>query len=410
MLCPNCHKEVAEGVLKCPFCDANLSSESVAQEALPTVEEATAVSETVQTESVTEEATTTETVTEEATEEVTETAETVESVSEVTVGSVSENNAEIPKAEEQPVAFTSSEDFFKKYNLFNPEAIAVTATSEAKPSAKRKKPILLIVIIVLAVLIGALATVFVLMKNNGEAVETSSEKGDDTMSASVEDTPSEDGVVSDEGVSSGENVTSEEDTSSEPHPSELNNETVVGDWGFSVSFKEMSEATGENLGFETDATYKLYLRLNADKTVQLVCTTEDYKSTNSAYSEDYFAYLRNGGYYELREKEGYSKEQVDKMLADAGMTVDLLIDGLEAEMKNKNALEGLSVTEDGYVLLSDTETVTKYSLETNKMLFVTDEDLTRETYISFEYKDGVITVLEGTYAKGVLVEKSLVKK
>lgn len=391
MLCPNCQKEILEETLKCPFCDADLSAANGQEVVAEGKNEETTVSETVA-----------EQVAEETVLETCPAEETVAKADESKAAPLAEPTAE-PKVEEPkevPPTFVSSEEFFKKYDLFDPDRKQEPIKPAEAPAKAKKKLNWILVLIALLILIGVLATVFVI-KNR--------DTSDDTAESSESSTESVSDEVIESVTSSDDETTSEEGDSSSV-PDKFNAEALAGDWGFELSFTEMSTTLDGSLPFETDAVYKLYLRFNADNTVQLISAPEDYKATMKVYLEDYFAYLRNGGYYELREQEGYSKEQTDAMLAESGMTVDLLLDNLQEEMQNKDALEEATLTDDGYVLLSDTETVTTYTLETNKILFVTDEDLTRETYISFLYADGVMTVTEGTYAKGVLVEKSLTKK
>ena len=79
-------------------------------------------------------------------------------------------------------------------------------------------------------------------------------------------------------------------------------------------------------------------------------------------------------------------------------------------MQEKDITTEKKMTDDGYILVTDSVKTTKYTLKKDKLIFVTDEDVTRETDISFQYEAGVITVTDGTYANGMLVGKKLTKK
>ncbi len=373
MFCSACQKELEDGALKCPYCGKELSDNS----------------QEPSTESSSDKAAEVETT---ETEESVETAESTQTEAAVTAQEpLAQASDTAPQNETETV---SDEEFFKKYNLyFTDEGEARQPTRKA-PQKKKSNLILLPVCILAVVVLAVVATVVfsVLGKDDDSSLDASSVQSEFVESASNEDTSSENELVL---------------------PEKLTNDTIVGDWELQISVSEMEAAQNPesvNNSFETDAVYKLYLRFNADKTLQLVCDVDDYKVTYAAYMEDYFQYLRNGGYYELREKEGYSKEQTDKMLADTGMTVDLLVDDLEEKMQSNDVTADKPMTDDGYIVFTDPAKTTKYTLEKNKIVFVTDEDLTRETYISFEFASGVITVTEGTYADGMLVQKNLTKK
>lgn len=387
MICPVCQKELDDGTLKCPFCDADLSSDEKAVLA-PAEEEPCdeSTTENAEAESVVicdQDALKQEKQAEEVNEEA-EATETTE---------ITETEAEVQEPEPK---FQTSEEFFKKYDLFDTERQFTPRPERVytkKAKRKSNKGLLIIIAITVAVVLSiAVGVVFLIKGLDKNSGEESSSSGSNTVDTSS---------VSD--------ASSETDNVSEPD-SKLDNKTIVGDWEFTISVNEMNAIGNSEAPFESDAEYKLLLRLGEDKTVQLICSVDDYKATYEAYMEDYFTYLRNGGYYEIREKEGYSKEQTDKMLADTGMTVDLLVDDLREKMQSNDATADKKLTDDGYILFTDSEKITKYTLEKGKLVFVTDEDLTRETYISFEYELGVITVNDGTYADGKLIGKSLTKK
>lgn len=369
VICPACQKELDEGTLKCPFCNADLGSDEKTTDTFVEEEPVVAIAETELSESPDEQE-------QAATEE-----------------------AELPQnvatGEETEPKYQNSEEFFKKYDLFDTERQSLLKTEKANAKKQKRRSkwgLLIVLIIVLAVVASIVFLIKGIDKNDGNGTESSNSNIADISSVS--------------------DATSEDETASKPD-SKLDNKTIVGDWEFTISVNEMN-AIGNpetaDTAFESDAEYKLVLRFNDDKTVQLVCAIDDYKASYKAYMEDYFTYLRNGGYYEIREKEGYSKEQTDKMLADTGMTVDLLVDDLQEKMQSEDVTVNKTLTEDGCILLTDPAKITKYTLEKGKLIFVTDEDLTRETNISFEFESGIINVIDGTYADGMLVGKKLTKK
>lgn len=207
---------------------------------------------------------------------------------------------------------------------------------------------------------------------------------------------------------SSDNASSEDGTASKPAAQKLKKDALVGDWSFSLPATQIMPM---DYAFESNAELSLIMRFGADDTVHILCTTDDYTSAYGVMLEDYFEYLRDGGIYDVYEKDkGYSKEQVDEMLDGYGMSIEVFVDAVADTIREEDPLANVSRTDDGFLILTDASKPTTYSLDENKLCFVPDNDIRRETYFTFEYVDNTITVLEGDYAEGVLTNKVLTKK
>ncbi len=214
---------------------------------------------------------------------------------------------------------------------------------------------------------------------------------------------------------SSEVLSEESFVSTEPAPDKMSSKYLVGDWTFEIPASSMI-AIGEDTlsGFSTNAKLGMTMRFSEDKTVAVLCKVEDYKKTYHAMAEDYAEYLKNGGIYELYAvSSGYTKEQVDNMMAEYNMTPELIAQNikvsLEEDINSEKVLQGKTVV-DGYIVVTDTEKITKYSLGSNTITFVTDKDVSRETYFDFDFKNGTMTVTEGDYAEGLLNGVCLTKQ
>ncbi len=201
----------------------------------------------------------------------------------------------------------------------------------------------------------------------------------------------------------------------EDAPSKITSKYLVGDWGFDMPASSMiSLADGVPESFNTTAQLPMVLRFTEDKTVHVLYKAEDYKSTYLAMAHDYAEYLKNGGIYEVYELNGgYTREQVDNMMEEYSTTPELIAQNIEEDLKsqieNGELWQEKSMTEDGYIYLTDPQKQTEYELDGDTLTFVTDKDVTRETYFAFEYSNNTLTVTEGDYAEGILIGKVLIK-
>ncbi len=186
-------------------------------------------------------------------------------------------------------------------------------------------------------------------------------------------------------------------------PSKLTSKYLVGNWAFNMpADRVISLLKDAPESFTTETKLPMIMRFAEDKTVSVVCKAEDYKNTFLSVVSDYAEYLKNGGIYDEYElSHGYTREQVDEMMAEYGMTPELMAEKFEQEMNTKDPFGGATIV-DGLVYFTSTEKQTEYTLDGKTITFVTDKDISRETYFDFEYGQGAVTVTEGDYANGIL--------
>ncbi len=284
--------------------------------------------------------------------------------------------------------------------FLKPQSATQSAASDRKPKKANFKNKVIIVAVILCVIavISVVIGIIVAGRNDTQA------------SASTDNVSSTEESV---GTDSSEDIVSSENSSTSSQTKKtLKEKELVGEWEFDLSFKEINSAKWkEQYGaFETDASFSAILRFNEDKTVVLVCRKDDYVSAYASFVDDYITYLRNGGLYALYEADGMSKEDVDEALAEKGMTAELFIDDVEQSLRDKDITTDMTVDSEGYILLTDQSKTTKYTLEKkNVITFITDNDVTKETYIKCDYFGETMTVTEGSYAGNMLINKSMKK-
>ncbi len=305
------------------------------------------------------------------------------------------SNGTATVTDKSPSVTVSVEDILGVGNS-NGNTVEIVTVAAAEKPKKRKKiwPKIIAAILCLLLVAGGVMGA-VLLLNSRDSSNASGDVADESEDAQPSDGSSDD-------------ASTEDETASKPASQKLKKDALVGDWCFSLPATQIMPL---DYAFESDAEISLVMRFGTDDTVHILCTTDDYTSAYGVMLEDYFEYLRDGGIYDVYEKDkGYSKEQVDDMLDGYGMSIDVFVDAVADQIRAEDPLENVSLTDDGFLILTDLSKPTTYSLDGNKLCFVPDNDIRRETYFTFEYVDNTITVLEGDYAEGVLTDKILTKK